>query len=404
MFDAPSPTTATMVAFDEACRRIGELAAPLGVETVALDAAAGRILAEPVTATRNAPPCAVSAMDGYAVREADLRCRQAMPVVGEAFAGRGFDGALPAGACVRIFTGAPLPEGADRVVIQEIVRREARTALLIAAPGEARHVRRAGSDFRAGEVLLDPGAALTPQALVAAAAADVDAIVAYRRPRIAILSTGDELAAPGQAGTIPGAVPESVSLGVAALAQAWGGTVVARRRLPDDLPALIAAAGEAFDAADVVVATGGASVGDMDFAHAMFEPFRLEPVFAKVAIKPGKPVWLARAAGRLVVGLPGNPSAALVTARLFLAPLIAGLAGRAPQDAWRWRTAALTAGLCAGERETFVRARSGPYGAAPLPNQDSSAQRTLAAADLLIRLRPEHGRLAPGARVEVLDF
>lgn len=204
MFDAPStssarPQSLRMVDFDDACRRIADLAAPLGVEDVALAAAAGRVLAKPVIATRCAPPHAVSAMDGYAVREADLAADLApMPVVGEVFAGGGFDGEIPAGGCVRIFTGGAMPRGTDRVLIQEIVRREGEMAVLVAAPGDARHVRRAGSDFGAGERLLDPGAVLTPQALVAAAAADVDTVGVFRRPRVAILITGDELAEPGQ--------------------------------------------------------------------------------------------------------------------------------------------------------------------------------------------------------------
>lgn len=395
-----------MIAFDDATALVVGLARPLAGERVALDQADGRVLAVPVLAQRSSPAVAVSAMDGYAVREADLAGGSVrLPVMGAAYAGRGFDHPLAPGACVRIFTGAPAPVGTDRVVMQEAVRDEGEVAFFAQTPCGGRHVRAAGCDFRAGDELLAAGLRLTPQRLIAAAAADLSELEVVARPRVMILSTGDELHDPGH-GPVGGAsIPESVSFGLAALVRAWGGEVIGRRRLGDDLSLLQAAAGAALDAADLVVVTGGASVGQRDYAKAMFAPFGLDCVFAKVAIKPGKPVWLGRAGGKLVVGLPGNPTAALVTARLLLAPLIAGLGGQAPDRALAWRRAPLADALEAcGDRETFLRARNVATGVSPFADQDSSSQKTLALADVLIRRRPGEGAAAAGNWVEVLDL
>jgi molybdopterin molybdotransferase len=386
-----------MISFDEALALIAGAARPLGAETVPLAQAHGRVLAAPVVARVDHPPADVSAMDGYAVRDRDLPGR--LPIAGESLPG-GPAGALPAGTCIRIFTGAPVPRGAERVVIQEEVERDG-DAAIFGAPGQSRHIRARGSDFALGATLIEPGRLLDPRALVAAAGADLAEVAVWRRPRLALLGTGDELAEPGAGG--PGTIPDSATLGVAALASEWGGEVIDRQRLPDDLAVLRHAAAEALEAADLVVVTGGASVGARDFAKAMFE--RLELVFAKVAIKPGKPVWFGRAGGKLVLGLPGNPTSAMVTARLLLAPLLAGLAGRAPADALRWRSAPLAEGLGPlGERETFVRAVWDGEAVRPLPNQDSGAQKTLADADLLIRRRPGAPAAAVGESVAFLAF
>ncbi|WP_114953290.1 molybdopterin molybdotransferase MoeA [Sphingosinicella terrae] len=394
-----------MITFDEATALVGRAASPLAVETVPIERAQGRVLARSVEARVDSPPCNVSAMDGYALRDADLAELPArLRVVGQSFPGDGFVGTLGKGECIRIFTGGPVPPGVDRVVIQENVERDGDIALIGQGPGEARHIRRAGSDFRAGAVLLEPGRRLDARALVAAAGADHGEIEVWRRPRLIVLGTGDELVEPGRARSTPAAIPESVSYGVAALAEAWGANTVGRRRLRDDLAAMSEAAAEAVAAADLVVVTGGASVGDKDFAKPMFgEP--LDLIFSKVAIKPGKPVWLGRLGTTLVMGLPGNPTSALVTARLLLAPLLAGQTGRDPAEALRWRSARLAAALgpC-GDRETFVRARREDDAAIPLGNQDSGAQHSLAAADWLIRRRAGAPAAGAGEIVEVLDF
>jgi molybdopterin molybdotransferase len=395
-----------MIGYDEAVALVTGAAAPLGRERVAIAEAHGRVLAAPVTAQVSAPPRDASAMDGYAVRDADLAELPArLAIVGESFPGSGFQGRLEAGSCVRLFTGAPVPSGADRVVIQEAVKRESGFAIFAEAPGAARHIRGRGSDFEAGDLLLEAGRRLDPRALVAAAGADVAEVEVWRRPRLVVLATGDELADPGRARDVEGAIPDSVSLGILALAEAYGAEPVRRRRLGDALPAMEAAAAEALAAADLVVVTGGASVGEKDHARRMFEPAGLELIFSKVAMKPGKPVWLGRAGGRLVMGLPGNPTSALVTGRLLLAPLLARLSGREAGAALRWRLARLSGTLdpC-GNRETFVRAVAEDGAARPLSNQDSSAQRTLAAADLLIRRRPGSPAAEMGETVEVIDF
>jgi molybdopterin molybdotransferase len=390
-----------MISFDEAVRRVEEVARPIGRETVPLARASGRVLAAPVVAKVDSPPADASAMDGYAVREADLP--GSLRIIGESFPGSGFEGALKPGTCVRIFTGAPVPEGADRVVIQEVAVREGDLVAIADGPGPSRHIRAGGSDFRAGDVLLEAGRPLDPRALVAAAAADAADVETWRRPAVLVLATGDELAPPGEARGRRGAIPESLSLGVAALAEQWGGRSLGSRLLADELPALERAAGEALDEADLVVVTGGASVGEKDFAKAMFEAHGLDLIFSRVAMKPGKPVWLGRAGGTLVLGLPGNPTSAMVTARLLLAPLVAGLAGRT--GSLDWRSLALAGPLPAcGDRETFHRARRIERGAAPLSNQDSGAQKALAQADLLLRSRPNDPPRSAGHEMEVLDF
>jgi molybdopterin molybdotransferase len=388
-----------VIGFDEALALVADAAKPLGRERVEIGRAGGRVLAESVRAQVDSPLCDVSAMDGYAVRDADLPGR--LPVAGESLPG-GSAGALAPGRSARIFTGAPVPEGADRVVIQEEVRREGDLAIF-EAPGPARHIRKRASDFASGEILLEAGRLLDPRALVAAAAADLGEVEAWRRPRLIVLGTGDELAAPGSARTTPGAIPESVSLGVAALAETWGAEIIGRRRLKDDLPIMERAAEEALDAADLVVVTGGASVGERDFAKAMFAPAGLELIFSKVSIKPGKPVWLGRVGEKLVMGLPGNPTSAMVTARLLLAPLVAGLSGR--DSGLHWRRAALAQGIGpSGDRETFLRARWVKESVRAFSNQDSGAQKTLAEADLLIR-RPAGAPAAKaGDLVEIIDF
>lgn len=395
-----------MIAFDDAAAIVTKLATPLDSEPVPLDRAHGRILAEPVVAMIDSPPATVSTMDGYAVREADLADLPArLEVAGEIFAGCGEPARLRPGIAARIFTGAPLPPGADRVVVQEAVERSGNAALFGGPPSRGRNIRPRSSDFAAGTKLLPAGRRLGPREMVAAAGADVAAVSCVRQPRVIILSSGDELAEPGSARCRTGAIPDSVSFGIAALVAEWSGMILRRERLGDDLALMESVAGKALRDADLVVVTGGASVGEKDFAKRMFESHGLALHFSKVAIKPGKPVWLGHCGGRLVMGLPGNPTSAMVTARLLLAPLIAGMSGAGPRSAWAWRRAPLAQSLepC-GDRETFARAALEHGFVRPLTNQDSGAQGTLAAADLLVRLSPHSPALAEGCTVEVLDF
>nr|WP_294851107.1 molybdopterin molybdotransferase MoeA [uncultured Sphingomonas sp.] len=394
-----------MINFDEAVAIIATLPDRTAVEEALLDRAAGLTLAAPVVATLDSPRVDVSAMDGYAVRDADLAQLPArLPVAAEAFAGTA-QTVGQAGQCARIFTGGAVPSGFDRVVVQEIVERDGDFATFAEAPGTARHIRKLGSDFRASDELLPAGSWLTPRAMVAAAAADLPTLPVHMRPRILILGTGDELAVPGTARDRPAAIPQSLSFGVAAMAEQWGGDWIGSAMLPDDRAELERAAGDALDRADLVVVTGGASVGEKDYAKAMFEPYGLDLLFAKVAIKPGKPVWLGRAQGKLVIGLPGNPTSAMVTARLFLAPIIRQMSGGNARSALDWREVALNAPMPSiGDRETFARARWTGSSVSPLSNQDSGAQKALVEAELLVRRPANSPALESGETVHALTF
>lgn len=393
------------IGLDEALARLAALVTPLPVETVPLAEAVGRYLAAPLHARCGAPRVAVSAMDGYAVVDASTRPDHPLTVVGEAWPGTPYSGEVGAGEAVRLFTGAPVPAGADRVIVQEQAQRDGATVRFTAGYGPARHIRQAGSDFAAGARLLGPGTRLDHRAMVAAAAADRAELPVFARPRVAILGTGDELAPPGQAADSPYAIPESVSFGVAAMVSQAGGLVLSRGAHRDDLAELSAAAGQALDEADLVVVTGGASVGERDFAKAMFEPHGVELAFSKVAIKPGKPVWCGKAGERLVLGLPGNPTSALVTAALFLRPLLGGLQGQPPEGSLRWRRLPLAAPLSAtGDRETLVRASWEEDGLRPISNQDSGAQSALVTADWLIRCPAGSPGRAAGEWVSALPL
>lgn len=395
---------AHLISFDEASRLIALHAEPLGVETVPIEAADRRILARPAVAKRRSPATLVSAMDGYAVRDSDLAQLPAtLTIAGKSFAGAGFGGALPAGSCVRIFTGAPAPAGTDRIVLQENVRAGDGVAIFEQPLPSHRHLRLPGSDFQEGEILISAGSTLTPQRLIGIAAADLAEIEVFRRPRVAIICCGDELAEPGHAGRSPDKIPESISFGVAALVRNWGGIVAMRWRLPDDLARLQAAAADAAKLADVIVVIGGASVGEKDYAKDAFAPLKIEYLFTKVAIRPGKPVWFGHADKTLVIGLPGNPSSALVTGRLFLAPLLAGLCGGNVSDALNWqvmRSNAPVAGC--SDRDVFSRAKVVARSAVSLLDQDSAGQKALASATHLIRRRKGDLGSAADALVETL--
>jgi len=395
-----------MISFDEAVERIRSIARPLGTETVALECAGGRVLAAPVIACVDSPRLDVSAMDGYAVRTEDLSAFPAsLKIVGESFAGRAWQGVVEAGSCVRIFTGAAVPRGADRIIIQEDVRREGDLAIIDEAPADEHYVRRRGGDFKAGDILLPVGRVLDERAIVAAGAADLAKVEAWRRPRVMVLTTGDELAEPGTARDRPDSVPDSVSLGVAMLAERWGALPVGRERLRDHLPSMEQAALAALERADLVVVTGGASVGETDFAKAMFQPAGFELIFSRVAMRPGKPAWLGRVGEKLVFGLPGNPSSAFVTARLLLAPLIAGMVGRDTNSPLDWGPARLRTALPAcGARETFHRARLVDGEAEVLRFQESHAQKALAEADVLVRQAANAPAIPIGATVEMLPL
>lgn len=401
-----------MLGFDEALASVVREAVPMHVETVALADAHRRVLARPVLAAIEAPFADVSTMDGYAVRDGDAG--SALAVVGQAFPGSAVPRALGDFEACRVFTGAPVPPGADRVVMQERATRagvtgDGATVEVAFDPATPRFIRRRGSDFAMGALLLDAGRRLGGPALIAAAGGDVAMVDVWRRPRVAIVTNGDELVAPGSARDRPGAIPESISLGLAALACDHGGDVARMTRVGDDADAihaaLLAATGAADVATDVVVIVGGASVGERDFAKTAFAKLGGELLFSKVAIKPGKPVWFGRVGDALVLGLPGNPTSAYVTARLFLVPLLAGLGGGDATGALGWQDAHVAEPIAAcDERETFLRGVRQGDGVRALGNQDSGSQGVLARADVLIRRRAHAPLAAAGDSVEVISL
>ena len=392
-----------MLSLDEAFAIVGAAANPLGPEMVALAEASGRRLAAPVVAAVDAPRADVSTMDGYALRTADLGAGP-LRVIGEARPGHPHPGQLAPGEAVRLFTGAPLPAGADRVVMQERAVRSGAMVTISGAAADPGFVRSQGSDFRRGAVILPPGTLLTPGALIAAAAADSAMLSVWRRPRAVLIATGDELVAPGSARAEPHAIADSLTPGLVAAMTLWGAAVIDTVLLPDHLPGLRIAAARAVAEADIVIVTGGASVGAHDHARAMFGD-GLAMLIDKVAVKPGKPVWLARSGegGPLVLGLPGNPGSAYVTARLFLAPLLAGLGGGDPAALLDWQALPLAAPLPpVGDRDLMSRARLIDGALHPLGNQDSGAQGALAQATHLVWQRAGAAGAAAGARLPSL--
>ena len=392
------------ISLEDAWGIIARAATPLDRETISLNHAVGRVLAAPVVAAFESPRATVSMMDGFAVRDDDAVAGALLRVVGVSAAGAKFHGTVGEGQAVRIFTGAALPDGADRVVIQENVEADGDQARIVEAPGAARFVRARASDFGAGDAVVAAGTRLSPGALVAAAGTGASEVSVTRRPRVVTLATGDELRPIGAALDDPDHLPDSIGPGLGAMLSAMGAELLAHHLLGDDLAALEAAAA-AVAVADLVVVTGGASVGARDSAKAMFAPLGIELLFTRVAIKPGKPVWLGRVGETLVMGLPGNPSSAMVTARLLLAPLVAGLLGQRSPAPLEWLDLPLAAPLPAtADRETFVRAMLVDGRLVPLANQDSGGQRALAEAGWLLRCPAGQPPLDTGTRVSALAF
>ncbi|MGI8840948.1 MAG: molybdopterin molybdotransferase MoeA [Caulobacteraceae bacterium] len=392
-----------LLAVDEARARMLAATAPLGAEDVALGEALGRVLAADIVATRDQPPFAASAMDGWAVRAADGPGR--LRIVGESAAGHGFAGAVGAGEAVRIFTGAAVPAGADAVVIQEDAERDGED-VMIPAVTHPRHVRPAGQDFRAGDRLLRAGTRLDPWRLSLAAAAGSAQIRVSRRPMAAILSTGEEIVEPGSAPG-PFQIFNSGTTALAALVRTWGGEARVLEAVGDDAAATAAAVAAA--RCDVMVTIGGASVGDHDLVKPALAALGLRLVVESVAARPGKPTWFGVLGdGRPVLGLAGNPASALVGAELFLAPLLAAMQGADP--AVRLIAArAETAVAANGPREHWMRATlahaaDGALVAAPFADQDSSLVGVFARADALVRRGAGAAAVAAGGILEVLPL
>lgn len=394
---------------EDALSRILAGAEPTETEFVALAAAAGRTLARDLAATRTQPPFPASSMDGYAARAADLSAGRALKVIGEAPAGRAFAGRVGPGEAVRIFTGAPVPEGADTIFLQEYAIRDEAGVTPTAAEAPGRHIRPAGLDFAEGDVLLRAGRRLDPRAVALAAAMGHASIPVRRRPKIALLATGDELVRPGEAAR-PDQIVASNIFAVAGLAEAAGGEAIDLGIATDDFPALERGIAQAEAlGADVIVTLGGASVGDHDLVQSALTARGMELGFWRVAMRPGKPLIFGRLGRTRILGLPGNPVSAIVCCRLFLTPLVRALcgdpeAGRDPSE-----PATLAEALPANDkRQDYVRVRITGRDAhglplvAQFPRQDSSMLRVFAEADALLIRPPEAPAASAGETVRII--
>ena len=388
-----------MISVDEALTRITGAMPAMPVEQIALADALGRVLAEDVAARRTQPPMAVSAMDGYAVRAEDVQELPAtLEVIGAAPAGKAYADTLRPGQAVRIFTGGPVPDGADAIVIQENTTAEANTVTVIeGTTSVGRYVRPAGLDFKEGQTLLSAGRALTARDIGLAAAMNVPWLKVRRKPLIALLATGDEIVMPGEP-IGPHQIVSSNGLALSSFVAAEGGRSIDLGISPDSRDALKAMAAGA-RGADMLVTTGGASVGDHDIVRSVLGEVGLELDFWKIAMRPGKPLIFGRIAETPILGLPGNPVSATVCALIYLGPAIRAMLGLGDAGT-PTASAILGRDLAANdERQDYLRSRLAPGAggamvATPSETQDSSMFATLAHADCLV-VRAPH---APPAR------
>ena len=394
-----------MISVEEARDRILAGLRPTPAELVALPDAWGRVTAAPVIARLTQPPADMSAMDGYALRAADGTAGAVLRVTGAAPAGHPFDGQIGPGEAVRLFTGSVVPAGADTILLQEDATAGEGTVRVNETVRPARHIRRAGQDFAAGDAVLPQGRRLTARDIGLAAAANHPWLTVHRCPRIGILATGDEIAMPGEP-IPPGGVVSSNSHALAAMVRAAGGTPIV---LPvaADTPGAIAAVADAIAGMDMLVTTGGASVGDHDLVVAGLQARGLTLDFWKIAMRPGKPLLFGALGATPVLGLPGNPVSALICAILFLLPALARLSGL-PAAPPPTVPARLATPLPANDRRAdYLRATlaadsAGRLVATPIASQDSAMLRRLAQADALI-VRPPQALAAPeGADIAVI--
>lgn len=381
---------------------------PLPEEMIPLDEAYHHVLARDVAARRTQPPEAMSAMDGYAVRAADAAKVDAqLTVIGEVAAGRPFAGVVGAGEAVRIFTGGVVPAGADAVVIQEDTVAEGKRITIKEAAIAGRHIRPAGVDFREGDVLLRMGTRLTERDLALAAGMNHPHLPVRRRPKVAILATGDELVMPGTTPG-PGQIVYSNGYALHALARQEGADTIDLGIAADTLEATTAGIRRARESgADILITTGGASVGDHDLVQQALRDEGIAMAFWKIAMRPGKPMMHGRLGAMGVIGLPGNPVSSYVCAFLFMVPLIRALSGRAVIHHHRER-AVLGRDVGANDqREDYLRARlerrdDGTVVALPVNHQDSSLLANLAAAQALLVRAPFAPKAEAGTPCEVL--
>jgi molybdopterin molybdotransferase len=394
-----------MISVEEARERILADLRPTPAEIVALADAWGRVTAASVIARLTQPPADVSAMDGYALRAADGTLGAELHVIGSAPAGHPFEGMVGPGQIVRLFTGSVVPRGADAILLQEDATAVGTSVRANEAVAAGRHIRRAGQDFAAGDAVVPAGRRLTARDIGLAAAANHPWLTVHRRPRVAILATGDEIAMPGEP-IPPGGIVSSNSHALAALVRAGGGEPVVLPVAADAREA-VAALADAVHGMDLLVTTGGASVGDHDLVIESLKSRGLELDFWQIAMRPGKPLLFGRLDAVPVLGLPGNPVSAMVCSILFLLPALSRLCGlpAAPPPAVQ---AVAGAALRANDhradhlRATVTLDSHGRIVATPFPVQDSAMLRRLALADALILRAPNAPAVAEGSEVTVI--
>jgi molybdopterin molybdotransferase len=392
---------------DVALERILTGVKPLATELVDLDQACGRVLVVDVVAKRNQPPFNSSAMDGYAARQDDIRdVPAALRLVGTSAAGHAFKGRMKPGTIIRILTGAPVPADADTVVIQENTRVEGDIVNVLEATPLGKNIRAAGLDFARGQMLVPARTHLVPRDIGVLAAGNVARVKVFRKPRVVLFTTGDELVLPGQKPKADQIV-SSNSHALATMGRHFGADVVNLGIVRDDMKATVAAVKKGLSA-DILLTTGGASVGDHDYVQAAFKSCGVDIGFWKIALRPGKPFMYGRKGLTHVMGLPGNPVSALVTARIFLKPLLMALQGLDPEE--KPATAVLDGSLPSNDqRRDYVRAKmkihtDGRRSVTPFSQQDSSMQHLFRESHALIIRMPHEAEAVSGDTVSVLPL
>ncbi len=391
---------------DEALSRILATAKLSASELVPLDQAMGRSLATAIKANRHQPPFASSAMDGYALRHVDIS--EPLNLVGVSAAGHAFKGALKPHQAVRILTGAPLPKGADTIVMQENTKLDGKTLLVTTPTDLGRNIRPIGLDFKSGDVLVPASTKLNARDIGLAAAGNAAMVRVRKKPRLVLFTTGDELVLPGQKPRSDQII-SSNSHAIAAMASAWGCEVINLGIIGDTLKATMVAIKKA-STADILITTGGASVGDHDYVQEALKKSGVKIDFWKIALRPGKPFMFGTKGKLRVMGLPGNPVSALVCARIFLKPFVAAMQGVSGDQTLV--QARLGTALPANDfrrdymRATLSFAPDGTRTATAFGKQDSSMQRTLRNADCLIIRDADAPPATVGELVSVLllDF
>ena len=391
-----------LLGYDEALKEMIEAASPLGKEIVALGRAGRRRLAEPVQARSDTPAYDLSAMDGYAVP--DLKAGD-WRVTGSTRAGDCVSVPLGFGECRYVTTGSKTPVNCLAVLPVEIVSRQGDTITLTGNVPEKPHVRRGGDDFIQGDLVLSAGIVVDPRVMMALAACDLGEIKVWRRPRLSVIVTGNELTEPGSASDQSDCIPDSVSEALLLFARQWGAKPTFSVRVADDERALATVAHESLAVNDVVVVVGGASAGDRDFTKQAFRKAGVDIAWQGVAMKPGKPAWFGKAGQKNVVGLPGNPTAALTVSRLFLAPLLSILGGGVEAEAFRWTSRALSDTFAHdSQRIAFLTATFDGDLVSIDRDQRSSGQIRLASSNGLVRIEPGRQLLEKGQKVPFLAW